>query len=169
MGMKKHSFVYLAGIIDGEGCLIISKSDRGSYDNYYGRIHVKNTDRRLMKWLVEHFGGNIHVHKPKSEKHSVAYSWYFSGNAKSKEIFLLALMPYLIIKQEQAKVLVEFFRLSEQRCPELREKLYQQMHTLNKRGPTVETDMQIAEQDSVKIQPELMGDHESDATGTLLS
>ena len=167
--MKKHSFVYVAGIIDGEGCLIISKSDRGSYDNYYGRIHVKNTDRRLMKWLVEHFGGNIHVHKPKSEKHSIAYSWYFSGNAKSKEIFLLAIMPYLIIKREQAKVLVEFFRLSEQKCPELRKKLFQQMQALNRRGPTVETDMQISEQDSDKIQPELTGDCESDTMGTLCS
>ena len=78
-------------------------------------------------------------------------------------------MPYLIIKREQAKVLIEFFRLSEQKCPELREKLYQQMHSLNKRGPTVETDTQIIEQDSIKIQPELMGDHESDATGTLYS
>jgi hypothetical protein len=165
--MKKNKFIYLAGIIDGEGCLIISRSDRGTYNNYYARIHVKNTDKRLMKWLVENFGGNIHVHKPKSEKHSVAYSWYFAGNAKSREIFLLALMPYLIIKQEQAKILVDFVRLSEQKCPELREELYQKMHALNKRGPTVETDTQITELDSVKIQPELTGDCESGATGTL--
>jgi hypothetical protein len=160
MGMKKNSFIYVAGIIDGEGCLIVSKSDRGSYDNYYGRIHVKNTDMRLMKWLVENFGGNIHVNKPKSKKHSIAYSWYFSGNAKSKEIFLLSIMPYLIIKREQAKVLVEFFRLSEQKCPELRHKLYLKMRDLNKRGPTVETNMSGTSEE-VKIEPKLTGDCES--------
>ncbi len=165
--MTKQKYSYLAGIIDGEGCLIISRSDRGNYKNYYGRIHVKNTDKRLMKWLVDHFGGNIHLHPPKSDKHAIAYSWYFSGNAKSKEIFLLALMPYLIVKREQAKILVEFFRLSEQKCPELREKLYQRLHSLNRRGPIVETDTQIVELDSMKIQPELTGDCESGAVGTL--
>lgn len=159
--MKNSKYIYAAGIIDGEGCLIISRSNRDSYFNYYGRIHVKNTDTRLMKWLVDNFGGNIHVHKPKSVKHSVAYSWYFAGNAKSKELFLLAIMPYLIVKKEQAKVLVDFHRLSDQKCPDIREQLYQRMRELNKRGPTVETNTQIAEQDSAKIESELVGDHES--------
>ena len=166
--MKKNKFIYLAGIIDGEGSFIISRSDRGNYDNYYGRIHVKNTDKRLMKWLVEKFGGTVNVHKPKSEKHSVAYSWYFGGNAKSKELLLLSLMPYLIIKREQAKLLVEFFRMSGEVNPAKREELYQKMRLLNKRGPTVETDMQVTD-DSVKIQPELTGDCESDSEGTLNS
>lgn len=167
--MDKGKCCYLAGIIDGEGCLIISRSDRGNYQNYYGRIHVKNTDKRLMKWLVDYFGGNIHTNKPKSDKHSVAYSWYFSGNAKSKEVFLLAIMPYLIIKREQAKVLVEFFRLSEQKCPELRKKLYQKMHSLNKRGPIVETNTQDSSLSELKIESELGGDAESAPTVTLVA
>lgn len=167
--MKKNKYIYLAGIIDGEGSLIISRSDRGNYMNYYGRIHVKNTDMRLMKWLVNNFGGNIHVNKPKSHLHSVAYSWYFAGNAKSKEDLLLALMPYLIIKRDQAVQLIEFFRMNGEKCPEKREKLYQIMHKLNKRGPTVETNTQITEQDSVKIEPELIGDYESDLMVTLES
>lgn len=160
--MKNSKYIYVAGIIDGEGCLIITRSNRhGSYFNYYARIHVKNTDMRLMRWLVDNFGGNIHPHKPKSVKHSMAYSWYFSGNAKSKELFLLAIMPYLIVKKEQAKILVEFHRLHDQKCPEIREQLYQRMRVLNRRGPTVETNMQIAEQDSAKIESELTGDRES--------
>ena len=167
--MKKNKYIYLAGIIDGEGSLIITRSDRGTYYNYYARIHVKNTDMRLMHWLVDNFGGNIHPHKPKSPLHKKAYSWYFSGNAKSKEIFLLALLPYLIIKKEQAILLVEFFRLCDVKCPEQREKMYRQSLQLNKRGPTVETNTQIAEQDSVKIESELIGDYESDLMVTLES
>lgn len=167
--MKKQKYIYLAGIIDGEGCLLISKSDRGNYNNYYGRIHVKNTDTRLMKWLVNNFGGTITVHKPKSKSHNIAYSWYFGGNAKSKELLLLSLLPYLIVKREQAINLVEFFRMSGEHNPEKREKLYQLNAKLNKRGPTVETDTQIIEQDSIKIQSELTGDSKSDAMGTLQS
>src|SRR5882757_6302646 len=96
----KAKFIYLAGIIDGEGCLIISRSNRGNYMNYYGRIHVKNTNTDLMKWLVQHFGGNIHINKPADTlKHSIAYSWYFSGDAHDKEKLLLAIVPYLIVKK----------------------------------------------------------------------
>lgn len=147
----KIKYGYLAGIIDGEGTLLISRSNRGSYLNYYGRIHVKNTDYRLIKWLVENFGGNVHKNTPTDpEKHAVAYSWYFSGDAHDKEILLLALMPYLIVKREQAKQLVEFFRMSGQVNPNKREELYQRMKVLNRRGPTVETSTQVTEQDSVE-------------------
>lgn len=155
----KAKFIYVAGIIDGEGCLIISRSNRGNYMNYYGRIHVKNTDTNLMDWLVEKFGGNIHVNNPAdSVRHSVAYSWYFSGDARDKEKFLLAIMPYLIVKKRQAKVLLEFFRMTGEKNPAKRESLYQQNIALNRRGPTVETNTQAAEQDSVKIESELLGD-----------
>lgn len=158
----KAKFIYLAGIIDGEGCLIISRSNRGNYMNYYGRIHVKNTDTNLIDWLMQHFGGNVHLHKPTDKvRHSVGYSWYFSGDAHDKEKLLLALMPYLIVKKKQAKLLIEFFRMSGEKNPAKRENLYQQMIALNRRGPTVETNTQTTEQDSAKIESELLGDQES--------
>jgi hypothetical protein len=159
----KAKYSYLAGIIDGEGSLIISRSNRGNYMNYYGRIHVKNTDYRLIQWLLDKFGGNVHEHIPADPtKHAKAYSWYFSGDAHDKEVLLLALMPYLIVKKDQAKILIDFFRMTGEKNPPVREILYQKIHTLNRRGPTVETITQIAEQDSVKIESELIGDNESD-------
>lgn len=158
----KAKYGYLAGIIDGEGSLIVSRSNRGSYMNYYGRIHVKNTDYRLIKWLLDHFGGNVHHHPPADlVKHKIAYSWYFSGDAHDKETLLLAVMPYLIVKKEQAKILVEFFRMSGEVNPPRREELYQQITKLNRRGPTVETNTQATEQASVKIESELVGDYKS--------
>jgi hypothetical protein len=159
----KAKYSYLAGIIDGEGSLIISRSNRGTYMNYYGRIHVKNTDYRLIQWLLDKFGGNVHDHIPSDPiKHAKGYSWYFSGDAHDKEVLLLALIPYLIVKKEQAKVLIDFFRMTGEKNPEMREKFYQKMAVLNRRGPTVETITQIAEQDSVKIESDLIGDNESD-------
>jgi hypothetical protein len=157
----KTKYIYLAGIIDGEGSLIISRSNRGTYNNYYGRIHVKNTDYRLIQWLLNNFGGNVHDSPPKDiVKHSKAYSWYFSGDAHDKEVLLLALMPYLIVKKDQAKILVDFFRMSGQVNPFKREELCAKIQALNRRGPTVETTTQIAEQDSVKIESDLIGDYE---------
>jgi len=158
----KTKYIYLAGIIDGEGSLIISRSDRGSYMNYYGRIQVKNTDYRLIKWLLDHFGGSVHVHKPSDPiKHSMGYSWYYGGDQHSKETLLLALLPYLIVKKESAINLIEFFRLVGQTNPKKREELYQRSLYLNHRGPTVETNTQIAEQDSAKIESDLTGDSKS--------
>jgi hypothetical protein len=157
----KSKFPYLAGIIDGEGSLMISRSDRGNYMNYYGRIHVKNTNYKLIQWLLDNFGGNVHENPPKTKKHKIAYSWYFSGDAKDKETLLLGIIPYLIVKKEQAKHLITFFRMTGEKNPQVREDLFRKMQVLNRRGPTVETNTQGTAQDAVKIESDLTSDSES--------
>jgi hypothetical protein len=78
------------------------------------------------------------------------------------EKVLLMILPYLIIKREQAKLLLNFVRLPRfVQDPELRKTYWQQLRTLNHRGVSLTTNTQDASGEAM-IESELVGDDESD-------
>lgn len=91
-----------------------------------------------MKWLVSHFGGIYHTKKEATDKHATAYEWRPKGEGNTKRT-LLAVLPYLVIKREQAILALKYIDLPQQ-APREREAIYQRMRELNQKGPkTVET------------------------------
>jgi len=92
-----NKVAYLAGIIDGEGCLKIEK---------WGtiRLIIGMTDRKTIYWIYNNFGGN--VTKQKTPKGQPFYSWRMN---QGKDLFylLLLVIPFLITKK---KKLVDAFQ-----------------------------------------------------------
>ncbi len=106
---------YLAGIIDGEGSIVMTKFKEGRYPvgGSTARISVANTDLLLMKWLVRTFGGHYHLNgdwqrwggtKP-------CYHWVLNGSATAVAC-LTAVIPYLRVKRTKA---VRALKLSQWR------------------------------------------------------
>ena len=108
---KDTELAYLAGIVDGEGSISVY-----CYQNYRGIGHhrysevfgVVTTDECLTNWIHAHFGGVVY-HRPPSKqnpKWKDKYEW----RASQSEIAVLvpAILPYLVIKEPQAKLLIEF-------------------------------------------------------------
>ena len=85
---------YIAGIIDGEGCICRD------------RIRVTNTDKYLLEWLQLKLGGAIGNQKSYKENHTKCYYWNYSTVAS--EQLLIQVLPYLIIKRQKA---VEYLSL----------------------------------------------------------
>ena len=59
---QREKLAYLAGIIDGEGSIMIWKSNidakrRGQFNL---RVNISSTDKCLMDWLVKNFGNIYH-------------------------------------------------------------------------------------------------------------
>ena len=160
----KAKFAYLAGIIDGEGCLTIGAGRKGNITNYNSIIMIASTDERLIKWLQNNFGGNYYTSKRTSPKWKQAYIWRFLKK-KDIEVLLLAILPYLIIKREQAITLLEFVRLPRyQETPEKRAELHAKIKKLNTRGMgSVTTNTQEGSDDEseLMIESDLIGDYES--------
>jgi hypothetical protein len=180
----KAKYSYLAGIIDGEGCLTIGAGRKGTVTNYNSVIMVVNTSEKLIKWLVHNFGGNYYKSGRSVPNSKPAFIWRFLKH-KDIELLLLAILPYLIIKREQALTLLEFVRLPRTAEPIVRQELHTKMSILNKRGlDSVTTNMQdLSEYKGVckcghpelhhtfvcpelKIESELIGDYES-ASGVI--
>lgn len=90
---------YLAGLIDGEGSIVIArKKDKGR--NTW-RLQVSNTYRPLLEWCVEATGvGSIVLHKNENPKWADSMWWNcYSWNAYD---VLRQIVPYMIIKKELA-------------------------------------------------------------------
>ena len=103
---------YLAGIIDGEGTLFIG--NYGNKDKIRGTgffqtiMAVTTTDRCLILWLYENFGGWKSEYTPKQRAENCkgpVYSWKCTGDRLTHLCELI--WPYLVIKQKQAAILLE--------------------------------------------------------------
>lgn len=157
---EKAKYGYLAGIIDGEGCITIGAGKKETCINYNALVLVQNTSKKLIDWLQVNFGGQVYLSKKETDKTKEAWMWRITKQ-KDIELLLLSVLPYLIIKREQAKVLLNFVRLERTAPVESRQKAYEQIRALNVRGKSVTTNMQETEK-SVKIESELNGDVKSD-------
>jgi hypothetical protein len=170
--VNKMNFALLARTIDCEGSMGIRRSVQKHNAttgepiySYTASFRVHNTDHRLMDWCQKHFGGNIYTGHTWAKKHGKnwkpSWEWMLCLGNKRGEQLILALMPYLLLKMEQAKVLLEFVRISEGRIhvyrASERERLWLRMKELNRRGlsPTTNTPDSA---DAEKIESELHGD-----------
>lgn len=139
----KIKWSYLAGIVDGEGSLTLSAYHRSDEEQdrlrYTAVLSITNTNLDLMKWLIRNFGG-VYYCKDNSgnPKWKLSYSWRPKGR-RNTENLILALLPYLVIKIEQAKLFLEWIRLDGENNPTKRLALVEKMHKLNQRGSSVET------------------------------
>ncbi len=71
---------YLAGIIDGEGSVCLTKNNTGSFR--YPTITVATTTKEIVNYLKSNFKGKITRKLTKQkESHKDSYVWSSSGNA----------------------------------------------------------------------------------------
>jgi len=96
---------YLAGILDGEGCLSI-RSQKGQR-SFYATLQVSNTDIKMLVYLFDITGlGRLHYSKQYQANRKDSYKWFVTV---SKDIYdiLDAVYPYLITKRSRADVLYQ--------------------------------------------------------------
>lgn len=110
--MQAKNSGYMAGIIDGEGCISIyimrpRKKGKHVYRTALG-VSCYQSDERLMKWIVEHYGGKYYQHNMDNSTR-IGFSWRGPTGAKL-ELFLLEIIPYLIVKKDQALLALEYLR-----------------------------------------------------------
>lgn len=102
---------YMAGIIDGEGSIYIgnfSSNPKTGSKYYQTNIEVTNTDKNLMDWIVNTFGGRLNIYTakqlPKNSRRTV-YRWIATGERVTHLAEIL--LPYLIAKKRQAEIMIK--------------------------------------------------------------
>ena len=92
--MRDTDWAYLAGIVDGEGCITYRRNGKG---RYYTRVTISQKRTQLLDWIVERFGG--------------AYSkTTWTCGSRHSEWILTEILPYLVVKKDQAEVALELCR-----------------------------------------------------------
>lgn len=99
---------YVAGLIDGEGCLGISKKLTVTVD-----VGMTEPALPLLRDLAGRYGGKVRPFRKATDTWSAAYTWTITG-AKATAMLEL-LLPRLRLKQEQAHLLIK--------CQELRREM----------------------------------------------
>jgi hypothetical protein len=101
---------YLAGIIDGEGCIDVYCNRKDKVQR--GRLTIVNTNPRLHEWLNDRFPGGYTHHRARAKanwKRSYATQWRDRTLVK----ILQAVSPYLVLKREQADLCVKLTQLRD--------------------------------------------------------
>jgi hypothetical protein len=164
--IPETDLAYAAAILDGEGSIIIQhyKQDRwknGNIYNVYGlRVTVSMVSDKIPLWLKERFGGNIQFRKKPNDRWKDQHCWCIYASNAGK--FLELVMPYVLLKVEQAKLGILFTSEKGKRDNAWRADIRQQMRLLNKTGKSVETNTLNDSETELKIESELAGDCKSE-------
>ena len=100
--MKETDIAYLAGIIDGEGCISMYQISNGHGKSVMCGLWIANTDKNLMDWLVENLGGSLNTRT--SKKPQWKTSWVWAVYSQNMEDVLIRVLPYLKVKHTQAEL-----------------------------------------------------------------
>lgn len=181
--VDKTTWSYLAAMFDGEGTFSIYQNSGNYHTTVSGekkqytftntRVSVYNSDLRLMEWLVKNFGGVYYTHRRAKAIHKTGYDWRPKGKKNTEEI-ILGILPYLVIKKEQANIVLQYLRLgssqgSERNDVDARRLLMVECQKLNKRGQPLTTNTlvnSLSEESELMIESDLIGDNESGHTVT---
>jgi len=98
--MKRLSWKYLAGLIDGEGCVDVQVTSQ-VYVRPRLRIALTDTSRFLLEIARTNFGGVL-CDRPGSGTHQASVSWELAGYASACPV-LRNVVNHLFLKKEQAR------------------------------------------------------------------
>jgi len=153
--MRSENFAYIAGFIDGEGSIGLTKMHQKyegkEYDKivYYPRLTISNTNKVALEWIQRVLGGgHIHVSRQKGK---IMGKWpkkgdvfYFAMYKRDMLITVLTkIIPFLHVKKKHAELLLEWCLSRSMRGAKPHKKLpysnremevYERLYQLNKNG-----------------------------------
>jgi len=105
--MENTDWAYLAGMIDGEGCITVRRrekpataGDRKRGVSYSLRVSIGGEVNHLTQLCADTTLGSVWIRKREGQRHLAEWS---IGSYESK-ILLLEVLPYLRLKKSQAQV-----------------------------------------------------------------
>lgn len=140
------TLAYVAGLIDGEGCIGIQSSKAGR--QYYAEVTIGMVikARPLLGEIQKHFGGTVVRGRKPSAKWAASLKWRIGGDSALE--FLEKIGPYLMLKRqqlEQALALRQIYQGAAQHPNGSRKwtkqmraqgaEIKKKMHRLNQTGP----------------------------------
>lgn len=119
--MEDVWWAYLAGLIDGEGTFGIVKHKENTTRGFYfcPYISISNTNKNALLFIKEELGSIGNLHKTstrKQDRGNIKPSYKFDICKRQHIIEIIPkTLPYLIIKKDNALILLEFCRNREEK------------------------------------------------------
>lgn len=120
-GNPREALAYIAGLIDGEGSIMITRDASESFMKkrkrpfYSPRVRIGMITRSPLDFMVKVLGFGTVFQEKSYEGKSPMYRVQFRKKAEVIP-FLTLIKEFLVLKKEQAELCLEFFR----ECPGIR-------------------------------------------------
>jgi len=100
---------YLAGILDGEGCLqIIKDKRRVGFGRLRPYVYIASNTLELLKKIQKMLGsGSIYERKKQKPNHKIGYT-LVTYRMKDMYMMLKEVFPFMIVKRRHAELILEF-------------------------------------------------------------
>ena len=144
--LTEEELAYIAGLVDGEGSFHLHKHKRNTgLITYDVSFYISNTKKELIDWLNKKIEGSRIQETKKNKEYLNRNICYLFHLTKQKNLleFLPKIIPYLIIKRNQANIIFEFIKIRSSLYKRgghnsihsnEEEKMYFKIRNLNKRG-----------------------------------
>lgn len=96
---------YVAGLIDGEGCMgIYAKKYTNSSIPWRPHLSVTLTNLETLNYLSREYGGRVWKHASRPNR-KPCWRWMLTG--KTALYFVATTYPWLIVKRREAEVMLD--------------------------------------------------------------
>lgn len=99
----EHDIAYTAGIVDGEGCIAITREFRGDRYHFNVVVVVANTSLPVLEWLQDRWGGHVPALTASRAPNQRPAGQWRSLSGRQIKGMLESILPYLQIKRAQAE------------------------------------------------------------------
>ena len=135
MNLPDTERAYIAGLIDGEGCI------SGVIDRLRLTVSVQMCEPAAVKMLHRYYGGSCWKYFPRAEKNRVVWCW--KGYGISNEKILQDIEPFIKVKYKQVQLGLAFMKLipkhedpkKDRERVKLKRRILKGLKYLNRRGP----------------------------------
>lgn len=110
--LTKLEKAYIAGIIDGEGCIYLGKAknrtkSKKKYSEYLynSSLSVEMSCQSVPQWLHDKCGGGLYSRK---RKHRVPVMWTWKASGKRAEKLLAKIYDYLVEKRGEVDIFMQY-------------------------------------------------------------
>jgi hypothetical protein len=108
--MTNQDYAYLAGLMDGEGSILLSKNSKIAKWRW-PQISIASTTYELLDWCKTNFKGTICSHKTYKTHHKPHWSWRLQGNVAIEVLKLIVPFMKEPSKVIRAKMLIDEYHL----------------------------------------------------------
>lgn len=120
---------YIAGFLDGEGCIRIKHANQGG-NSYYIWVAITNSYKPTLDFVASLFGGKVR----RAEKKANKWIYHYLITSSEAVDMLKTLVGFLREKKEQAELAIEFHETKANLSPESKRRYARQISIMKRIG-----------------------------------
>lgn len=106
--MDKDKWSYLAGVVEGEGCIGVYAEARRAPRGCLDVVQAGERGHAWLQYLCKRYNvGKVYRHERAHGNSRTSYRWQIRRQDELKEV-LTAIQPYLLLKMTQAIVMLDW-------------------------------------------------------------